>query len=221
MTGLPREFTDKELKTYDRYQDILEEIDLDYHNFLLHSKILVDRLCYLTRFLLPDFGLPERFSQHRDRILKGFEGQPSSSTYIRYVRENTGWFSLLLKPARDKLVVHARPFPSGFGGMLVNKGQVQILRINVDSTDVAKHFRAINEIKSNYPESERLQEETNIHEIIEILLNMPLRVSDEKRVLDIVEKLGARFPPLGSICAGIIGYAEVLTSAGTREKSST
>ena len=85
---------------------------LDFDNFLIHGRILLDRAIRLARPLFGRSDAPSLYSfrKHRDFFLKPENiPYPVHEEYAKYVREQTGWFPRL-KLARDKYIVH-RPSP--------------------------------------------------------------------------------------------------------------
>ncbi len=85
--------------------------ELDFENYLLHARILLDRTIGLSRRFLRGANLPsftsfadhKRFLQQRPASLRGHHA------YRRRIANRTAWFDMPLKYVRDKLVVHTPP----------------------------------------------------------------------------------------------------------------
>lgn len=199
-------------QVYDLYMKTLEEIKLDYENFFLHARILMDRLCYLTRFLFPRDNLPYRtFNRHREYFLMRHAIPNYLKGYSEYMAQNSGWFGLLLKTTRDFLIVHSKPFL--ITAMISGKtGRPRPLMINWDSSVVNHYFPLVKNIRAHYPGDKPLQDEDNFWNMIEILSNMQLSRTDELELTRIIGSVGTTLPRLDVICSGILGYVKALLS---------
>jgi hypothetical protein len=109
-------FTSEELAALGQLEDASKTLYLDYEDFFIHSKILMDRTIFLTQFFLPRAETKPSttsFTRHRQFFQKP-ENIPfnKDEEYARYMRENTQWFETMLKAYRDSFVVHDVRFRS-------------------------------------------------------------------------------------------------------------
>ncbi|MCW3997454.1 MAG: hypothetical protein NWF10_02660, partial [Candidatus Bathyarchaeota archaeon] len=100
---------------------------LDHFDFLIYSKILMDRFAYLAKLLL-NVDIPFRgFNKQKKFFLKE-KNIPfnTDEEYAKYIREETDWFDRSLKLSRDELIVHSLPLS---GGLISSpKGTLTLLR---------------------------------------------------------------------------------------------
>jgi hypothetical protein len=84
---------------------------LDFVNFMIHSRILLDRAISLSKYFLAGKQLPSfaSFSQHK-RFFQKPEHRPygKHEPYARHICDTTDWFEKTLKTVRDKFLVHAQ-----------------------------------------------------------------------------------------------------------------
>ena len=108
--------TPEELKSMEQLEDAYKTLYLDYEDFFIHSKILMDRIIFLVRFLLPRVrNMPPAtsFTRHRQFFQKPENTPfPVDEEYAKYIRENTQWFETMLRAYRDNFVVHDASFRS-------------------------------------------------------------------------------------------------------------
>ena len=104
-------YTENEKKLAKKFHETKYYFDVDFANFLIHSRILMDRTISLSKYFLSGKNLPsfDSFNRHKKFFLKQ-ENVPYSSNaeYAKYIRENTAWFDDILKFARDDVIVHAK-----------------------------------------------------------------------------------------------------------------
>jgi len=94
-------------------------LSLDYEDFLIHSRILMDRVIFLAQFLLPrtpNRPSPTSFTEHR-KFFRNTRNIPfrGDEEYAEYIRGDTQWYETLLRSYRDDFVVHdtsSRPMGS-------------------------------------------------------------------------------------------------------------
>ncbi|MDA4128662.1 MAG: hypothetical protein OK422_04330 [Thaumarchaeota archaeon] len=88
-----------------RYRAIANHIDFDFDNFVIHSRIMLDRAIGLSKYFLDGGHLPSfnSFNRHRKFVIE--ENRFGNIEYARYFRAKTGWFEVL-REVRDKYVVH-------------------------------------------------------------------------------------------------------------------
>lgn len=85
-------------------------LSLDLEDFVIHARILMDRVAVLVAYLIegPARSLQHAsFHKHRRFFLdpKNIPYNPDEE-YARYIWEQTGWFEIMLRDARDILIVH-------------------------------------------------------------------------------------------------------------------
>jgi hypothetical protein len=104
-------YSENDKKLAKKFHETKYYFDVDFANFLIHSRILMDRTISLSKYFLSGKNLPsfDSFNKHKKFFLK-HENIPydGNEEYANYVRENTGWFDDILKFARDDVVVHAK-----------------------------------------------------------------------------------------------------------------
>jgi hypothetical protein len=100
---------------------------IDYYDFLIYSRILMDKLAYLANLFLKNH-LPRSFHRHKDFFVRS-ENVPfkPDEEYASYVRERTDWFDRSLKLPRDELIVHGLPFMGGIKSS--SQGHLTLLRL--------------------------------------------------------------------------------------------
>lgn len=93
-----------------KYNDSIKYLLLDFVNFSLHTRILLDRTISLARYFISGRSTPSftSFNNHRKFFLLP-ENTPyqSHDKYAKYIREKTEWFDNL-KLIRDKYIVHTQ-----------------------------------------------------------------------------------------------------------------
>jgi hypothetical protein len=122
-------FSKEEMSEYQRRLDSILLLDLDYDSFIIHAKILMDKVSELTVLLLRNQQNqpPKTFSQQRKFFLRPENATyPPNQKYAEIVTK-ADWFELCLKTARDMMVVHSIP---NFGGMMFSprEGKLRPLR---------------------------------------------------------------------------------------------
>lgn len=87
-------------------------LELDLTNCLIHTRILLDRTIALSRTFL---NVPGRrpsftsFSEHKKFFLRLSEPYGEHDEYAKLIGEETDWFEVPIKLARDKFAVHSAP----------------------------------------------------------------------------------------------------------------
>lgn len=171
-------FSPEELARMDASQAKSASLSLDYEDFFIHSRILMDRVSYLTRFFLPQLrtGQVIRFSEHR-RFFKNPRNIPFSADedYARFIREDTLWFDTMLKAYRDQLVVH--DITSGTGGIYMGPNSpprlVRLRFLSMNDSKWQSTWSALMGMKSKY--LQRIQGlgnvSENVYELLEFMEN--------------------------------------------------
>ena len=111
IRGRGQRYTDHQKKTAQKYHTHKHFTELDFINCLLHARIVCDRAIALSRrFLQGHQQLPSftSFNKHRDFFIQREHTIPSHTEYAQYIRQDTDWFEIL-KPIRDKFIVHHGP----------------------------------------------------------------------------------------------------------------
>jgi len=102
-------YTPQEQKLAGRFHPIKHYLDLDFVNFLIHSRILIDRTIALSKYFLTGKSLPSfvSFNQHK-KFFQNPNNRPYGKyeAYAEYICDKTDWFDETLKPVRDKFLVH-------------------------------------------------------------------------------------------------------------------
>lgn len=106
-----RRLTPSERQLDRRYRELRPYLDLDFANFLIHARILCDRVAGLARYCIHAHPLPSftSFAEHRDFFEKGRRTEPSLAEYGRELLARTEWFEMPLKHVRDKFITHTGP----------------------------------------------------------------------------------------------------------------
>jgi hypothetical protein len=106
-----RRYTKSEKRVADAYRVVEPYIALDFWNYLLHTRILCDRLAGLSRSFVKGQPLPSftSFADHRQFFERGRCPSPDLADYGPALLAKTEWFGMPLKHVRDKFLVHAGP----------------------------------------------------------------------------------------------------------------
>ncbi|MCG2736731.1 MAG: hypothetical protein L6265_02780 [Thermoplasmatales archaeon] len=113
-------YTPQEKKLAQKFHNTKRYFDLDFVDFLIHSRILLDRSIALSKYFLTEKTLPSFVSFNRH---KKFFQNPSHrpygnhERYAHYVCDETNWFDQILKPVRDKFLVHPQQNHTKFFGL--------------------------------------------------------------------------------------------------------
>jgi hypothetical protein len=199
----------QEFQSFMRRNDLASrQMRLDYENFILHARIAMDKLCYLTIFLLPIRNLPMSFTKHRKWFFENHTIPDRVRPYAAFITKNTQWYGQSLQPVRDYLIVHARPFL--YQGVQSNPGAAIPFKLNIRYVTRINSEPLLEEIKSHYPNHTDLQNETNFWEIIRMLSEIPLIHEDEIALGRVIQKFGTSLPTLETVTNGIISYMNAL-----------
>jgi len=119
-----------------RYRELRPYLDLDVANFLIHSRILCDRVAGLSRYIVRGHPLPSftSFADHRAFFQKGRAVRPELSEYGDELLTHTGWFEMPLKHVRDKYLIHTGPRHMSVFGQSTNH-DLELILIVPDGPD--------------------------------------------------------------------------------------
>jgi hypothetical protein len=216
--GLPvsRALTQEEIAAYRIYAIFLEQYDLDYEDFLIHSKILLDRIAFLMHHLLADAQLPSRSFTAQRKYLLSPEHNPYKlgEKYASYVRRRMNWFEPLLKEYRDQFVVHSvKYWPYA---TLSNPGQVPrpikrpIGESLVDDTALKKLMDLQGRYEKAIPGLSGVP--MNNYELLDFLETHSddLTEADLRVLSEIRPSSGAKLPDPNQIASHILQFVEFL-----------
>lgn len=101
--------TPAEKKIAIAYDKSARYFELDFFNNLIHARILLDRIVFISRFFLKDGYVPSftSFNDHKKFFRKN--SVINHDEYANYIKNNTDWFDFPLKAIRDKFITHASP----------------------------------------------------------------------------------------------------------------
>lgn len=126
---------------------LYQSLEIDYNDFFIYSKILMDKFAYAARLLI-SYNLPIRFSKQREYLLETQSPAKYDSEYIEYLRSNTDWFDTTLKFTRDKFIVHSLPFPST--AFTTNEKREVCLSRQTMDRDLTKTKARLSELRAKY-----------------------------------------------------------------------
>lgn len=109
--GGRRKLSERQRDISARYRSQRPYFELDFVNFLIHARILLDRTVGLSRRFLAGQELPSFTSFNGHKKFLGKQGHSLGAwhrLYCQRIVEQTDWFEML-KFVRDKLVVHMPP----------------------------------------------------------------------------------------------------------------
>jgi len=183
---------------------------IDYYDFLIYSRILMDKLAYLAR-LFHESKLPSSFHKQKDFLVR-LENVPfkPDEEYADHVRKKTDWFDRSLKLPRDKLIVHGLPFMEGIKSS--SRGNITLLRLGW-GRDLQKSWQTLKKLKSKYeckyPELKKIND--NIFEITKFLIDRPEIVfePDDRTVFsECLGVAGSELPDIGLLADQIIAFTD-------------
>jgi len=185
-------------------------LHLDYENFFIYARILMDKLAYLTSFF---FRGPSNSSFPRQKqFFLDAENIPFSpdEEYANYIRDKTDWFERSLKLPRDKIIVHGLPFTGGI--KTSPNGTLTLPRVGW-GRDLQNVWEKLKTIKDKYgdryPELKEVSD--NIFEITKFLLDRPdilLEPNDRKVFSECVRIAGSELPDISSLADNIIEFVK-------------
>lgn len=128
-------YTKNDRKLAHKYNQIKKYTELDFYNFILHTRILLDCVTRIAKHFIKGNNLPKftSFTSHRNFFLKS-NNHPyiGHEKYAFYIRDNTNWFENL-RNVRDNILVHPKSSHFRFLGMSFGSDEFK-LHIFSDST---------------------------------------------------------------------------------------
>ena len=191
---------------------------LDYEDFFIHAKILLDRAIFFIRFFYPDLknvkeikDVTSDFTGHRLFFLRTNPYQ-NDEEYGKYVRENTAWYESTLRNYRNKFVIHDKELIGA--GMLHNPGESprQIRRPAKMPTeeDSKKHREMLLVMREKYLEVVPKLKGTpvNIWELLDVFDANSAQLKPEDRVIlnDLHVFMGGKMPELNLLLTSIMEF---------------
>lgn len=104
--------TDSQKAISKLYREQRPFFELDFTNYLIHARILMDRTIAFGRRFLEGDRLPSftSFAEHKKFLKRSLDALADQHRpYQEYIVSQTDWFDMPLKFVRDKLMVHTRP----------------------------------------------------------------------------------------------------------------
>lgn len=185
--------------------DYFESLSLDYEDFYVHSRMLLDKIAFIASLLFRDeASLPYRsFNAHRSFFFKPRNNPWSvDEKYAKHIREKTDWFERDLKNPRDDLLVHSK----GKRESIHSEGNtVQVERMGL----AGRYRKQIAEICRKYRiRLSSLREGTEVVQALQILENNKafLQKKDIKTLVTIRQHVGGALPDIGAVLDNIVAF---------------
>jgi len=210
-------------------QEIWEKIGsvrlgLDTESFFIFSRILLDKVSLLTQYFFQ--GVQNQppyysFTQHRKFFInkKNTPWSPDGC-YANYIKNQTGWYEILLQIIRDKFIIHSREkqIPYIRGVTVSPYGNLRAVR-DVGTEMSEKTLIMVRDLYQKYKSSIRdLQDikPDNPRDIIE-LLSTPqvysyLQPSDQEIVYQLKQNIGGHLPDIPIVLGHILDFLNFLNS---------
>ncbi len=106
------EFSPRQRTISRQYRDQRRFFELDFTNYLIHAKILLDRTIGISHRFFAGAELPSfsSFNSHK-KFLRNHPNVFGSthSEYCSRIVMDTDWFNMPIKAVRDKMLVHTPP----------------------------------------------------------------------------------------------------------------
>jgi hypothetical protein len=114
VSGRWKKLTDSQKKLSHNYHAIRRYLSYDFVNYMIHARILMDRVAGVSRRFISGSNLPSftSFNDHKKFFVKLSESSQlygEHEEYADYIRNNTGWFDMPLKEVRDHFLIHHGP----------------------------------------------------------------------------------------------------------------
>lgn len=209
--------TEEQLE-YQRGLETILMLDLDHDSFIIHAKILMDKIGELTALLLRKHPNPPPKSFHRQRqfFLRCENAKyPPNQEYAELVR-NTDWFEICLSSARDVMVVHSIP---NIGGMYFSsrEGKITPLRYRWEwNPTIEAKSRELASLKEKYASKyAELKTIDNYWLLVDFFVNHDLELEkpDVYKISSIIRTTGGYLPDLNILATRVIGFLEKTASA--------
>jgi hypothetical protein len=131
-----------------------QHLRVDYVSFLIFACILMDKIPRLAASLLPKDNVPrDSFHRHKDFFLKPNNiPYPANEEYAKLIREETEWFDISLKLARDNLITHGSTYDIQITRRRRKEGTILTLdKIKSSGSEVfTEEQKKVIEIKQKY-----------------------------------------------------------------------
>lgn len=121
---------------------------LDFVNFSLHTRILLDRTISLAQYFISGGNIPSftSFNNHRKFFLLPENiPYPSHENYAQHIRNQTKWFDNL-KLIRDKYIVHTQSTHSKWLGFSIDSEKKDI-HLTIELPRGSKENGALSEVE--------------------------------------------------------------------------
>jgi hypothetical protein len=198
-------FTSQELVAKEELEEASKTLSLDYEDFLIHSRILMDRVIFLTQFFLPRTEKkpsPTSFTEHR-KFFQNAQNIPfQDDEYAKYICEKTQWYETLLRPYRDDFVVHDTSFRSM--GLLSGPTQsprlIRVRSQEMETPQPQQVWSPLMALRDKYlnkiPGLDNIT--VNIYELIDFLDSHASMIesADLKTLAEVRRSAGAKLPDL-------------------------
>lgn len=187
---------------------IFDTLSLDLEDFFIHSRMLLDKIAYVTHLLFRDEpSLPYRsFNKHRDFFFKDENNPwPPDEEYAKYIREKTDWFEKDLKDPRDDLIVHS----AGKGESLqMSENIIECHRIGILGPLREKLGNLFKKYK--IPMSDLTVEGSPIEQALQVLENNKslLDPKDLETLSKIKQKVGGKLPDIELLLKNLLVFLE-------------
>jgi len=199
-------FSSQELIAKKELEEASKPLSLDYEDFLIHSRILMDRVIFLTQFFLPRTekrASPTSFTEHR-KFFQNAQNIPfqDDEKYAKYICENTQWYETLLRPYRDDFVVHDTSFRS-MGLLSGPTKSPRLIRVRGQEMEIHRPQRvwsSLMALRDKYlkkiPGLDNVT--VNIYELIDFLDSHASMIesADLKTLAEVRKSAGAKLPDL-------------------------
>lgn len=127
---IPRKhMSSRQRQVADQFKERAPYFELDFANALIHARILCDRTIALSRYFLvpPPHPSFQSFNDHKRFFLRQQSPYGANESYAEYIRNNTGWFDMPLKPVRDAYFIHQGPKHIRFLGYPAGTQDLQLV----------------------------------------------------------------------------------------------
>jgi hypothetical protein len=196
---------------------------LDYEDFFIHSKILLDRAVYFIRFFYPELkdvkeikDVTTDFTGYRLFFLRTVPYRRDED-YARYIRENTAWYESTLRNYRNNFVIHDKDLIGA--GTVHNPGESPrpIRRpAKLHSEEESKEqWEVLLALRERYLEVVPKLKNTplNTWEVLDVLdSNSALLRPEDRAILNRLHLfLGGKMPDLSNVLNSILEFLRFMT----------
>jgi hypothetical protein len=193
---------------------------LDLEDFVIHSRILMDRIGVLVAHLIEG---PARCLQHASfHDHRRFFLDPNNvpykldEEYALYIREHTSWFENMLRDARDILIVHDSSL-QGTGLLSGPKMAPRRIKSQLNwGSKQQKAYERLLRLRDKYSKTigEPLCNENNVWELLDLFEKYAnaLAPDDLKTITEIKRKIGGKLPDVNILSNYILEYIKFSSS---------